>query len=147
MKMKPSELLEIEGVLIEELKTKAEPSLPSIPLKENLSVSYSLLKADDATDTYAVRMRVKTIKKTQLQFDATVMLIFKLLKPKLSEQERKLILPTMVSMSYSTLRGILIRELPMIDLRNRILPPVDLPVLLKAREKKTRKKKTPEDKS
>jgi len=64
------------------------------------------------------------------------MFIFKILESELLKEKKKQVIPTMVSISYSTLRGILLRELPLIDLNNRILPVVDLPVLMRALERK-----------
>lgn len=136
MKIKPSKLLKLETVVIEDFKTKVNVVAPSVSIENNLSLSYSVLQSTQERSNLAVRMKAKTIKKTHLQFSIEVMFIFSLLEPELSREKKNLIIPTMVSISYSTLRGILLRELPLVDSSNRILPVIDLPTLLKTVEKR-----------
>ena len=135
MRVTPSKLLRLEAALIEEFKTTIDIPAPSIPIENNLSISYSVLRSEQENNSIAIRMKARTIKKTQLQFHIVVTFVFNVLESELLKEKKDFIIPTMVSISYSTLRGILLRELPLVDLRNRILPPVDLPILLKAREK------------
>jgi len=135
MKIMPSKLLRLETALIEEFRTKINIPVPPIPIEDNLSISYSVLRSKQEKDSIAIRMKARTIKRTQLQFHIVVTFVFNVLESELLKEKKDFIIPTMVSISYSTLRGILLRELPLVDLRNRILPPVDLPILLKAREK------------
>jgi len=136
MKIKQSRLLKLEHTVIREFKTKINPSVPPVPIEENLSLSYSILQSKEDESSIAINMKAKTIKQTQLQFFIEAMFIFKILESELLGEKKNQVIPTMVSISYSTLRGILLRELPLVDLSNRILPVVDLPVLMRALEKK-----------
>jgi len=141
MKMTSSKLLNLEHIIIEEIHSKLNLNFPAIPIEDNLSLFYSVLKSHKSENSLAIRMQVKTIKETQLQFSAAVMFIFSIKDEKVLEEENKRkLIATMVSISYSTLRGILLKELPVADVKNMILPVIDLPILLKAQKKKNKKK-------
>jgi hypothetical protein len=134
--VKSSELLNIEYVLIEEFNSKVNLSVPSVPINQNLDLTYSIHKPKGEEDLFTIRLKARTIKETQLAFFIQALFGFRLKNKCLFEDKNtaaKLIV-TMVSISYSTLRGILLRELPFIDLENRVLPAIDLKDLAMAVE-------------
>ena len=127
LKLEPSKAVQLESVTLVEFTVNMDKDMPYIPIKDNLSIHCIPLQGVDNKGRYAVELHVKTRKKSRFNFSVSALFEFTATKENL--------VSTMIMISYSTLRGILLERLPQeVGFEYRMLPCIDASTLMKVCE-------------